>query len=93
MKLKQAAVEQLAKMTEKEGNKDVRIFTFKNCCSTMIAIDTKTGEPGDKLIKQDSFSVFVEPAAFEMLSDAEIDCEDGEFRITGMKQDNSSCCC
>ncbi len=91
-----SAVKQFKKMLLEADMKDfgIRIFSSGGGCCATYGLDTsEKGEPGDKLIEKDGLKVFVEPGAFDALSEASVDYLDSKgkkgFTITGL---SSSCC-
>ena len=92
MKFTDAAISQFKEMMEKDEKDSIRVFLFQSCCSSMLIIDAEEGKPGDKLIKQDRVSIYIEPEAYAGMSEAEIDSKDGELVINGAAQNGSSCC-
>lgn len=91
----EAAVKQFKKLlldSNAEGL-GIRVFISGGGCCSSYGLDvTESGETGDELIEMDGLKVFVDPTAYNELSNAKLDYLDsGEmkgFSITGL----SSCC-
>ena len=91
-----SAVKQFKKLLLEGDVKDygIRIFASGGGCCASYGLDTsEKGEPGDVLIEKNGLKVFVEPAAFDALSNASVDYLNSKqkkgFTITGL----SSFCC
>lgn len=92
MKIEEGALKQFKLMMGVEKQDSIRIFIVPSCCSPVVMIDAEKGKKGDKLVKQDGINIYVDAEAYETLSDAIIDCINGQFKISGLSQSGSSCC-
>ncbi len=92
MKFTDETVKQFKKMMKDDGKDSIKIFAIKSCCSTMLMIGADKGKPGDKLVKIEDVNIFIDPETNDALSNAEIDCAEGEFKIKGLQESGSSCC-
>lgn len=73
--------------TDAKGS-PIRIFISGGGCCASYGLDvTEKGEDGDLIIEKENLKIYVEPAAYEALSQATLDYKNGSM-IKGMP----SCC-
>lgn len=97
MEITKSAVQEFKKMILESDLGEyagIRFFVSGSGCCPSYGLDiVEKGEPGDELIENSEFKVFVQPEAYEALSMAIIDYtesgDDAGFVIKGLP----SCCC
>lgn len=96
MEITEAAVQQFKKMIEDSNAKGsgIRIYTTgSGCCSPSYGLDiTEKAAANDAVITKNDLKIFVDPEAYQGLSNATIDFSMAGKKGFVIKGISSSCC-
>ena len=97
MEITEAAVQQFKKMIADSNEKGsgIRIYTTGGgCCGPSYGLDiAEKAEATDQIIEKNDLKIFVDPEAFQGLSNATIDFSTSGKKGFVIKGISSSCCC